>query len=399
MEPFNQRPRYRLSEQALSLFQSLSGPHQGPSLALSIARLSKLFTKERSGLSARYLDDPALAAGYAAYFLPVNFAKIQVLLDELPKDWADKPALSVLDMGAGPGTASLAVRDWLRTGNPSRPTSLHVTAIDQSQAALAELARLWTLYGRQMDSVKDQLHLSTEQLEQFRIEACSAVSGQAPFDLIIVANSLNELFHDSSDWLTKRAGFVAQLVSLLKPDGTLMIVEPALRSTARALHQVRDQLLEHGVCAVYSPCLHEGRCPALIKAEDWCHEERAWEPPAVIAALDKELHFIKDALKFSYLLLRTDGRTIVPRQPDLYRVVSERLVFKGEQRAWLCNERGRSEVGRLDRKATGTNADFDACHRGALVLIDGIVRKERNGKLSSLGRIEGSGVVKIVRKA
>lgn len=399
MEPFNQRPRYRLSEQALEFLRFLSASHHGTSLALSIARLSKLFTKERSGLSARYLDDPALAAGYAAYFLPVNFAKIQVLLDELPKDWADKPELSVLDVGAGQGTASLAVRDWLRTGDPSRTTPLHVTAIDQSPAALAELARLWTLYGRQMDRVKDQLRICTEQLEQFRIEACSAVADQAPFDLIIVANSLNELFHDSSDWLARRAGFIAQLVSVLKPDGTLMIVEPALRSTARALHQVRDRLLDQDVCAVYSPCLHEGPCPALIKAEDWCHEERAWEPPPWITALDKELHFIKDALKFSYLLLRTDGRTIVPRQPDLYRVVSERLVFKGEQRAWLCNERGRSEVGRLDRKATGSNAEFDACHRGALVLIDGIVRKERNGKLSDLGRIEGSSLVKIVRKA
>jgi hypothetical protein len=83
----------------------------------------------------------------------------------------------------------------------------------------------------------------------------------------------------------------------------------------------------------------------------------------------------------------------------VYRVVSERLVYKGEQRAWVCNERGRSEVGRLDRKVTPTNADFDACHRGALILIDGITRKERNGKLSDLGRIEQNGVVKIVREA
>jgi hypothetical protein len=178
-----------------------------------------------------------------------------------------------------------------------------------------------------------------------------------------------------------------------------MIIEPALRSTARSLHHVRDRLLEQRVCGLYSPCLHDRPCPALTKPEDWCHEERAWEPPSWITELDQELHFIKDALKFSYLLLRKDGRTIVPRQPDLYRVVSERLVFKGEQRAWLCNERGRSEVGRLNRKASDSNAGFEACHRGALVLIEGMTRKERNGKVSDLGRIEENGVVRIVREA
>lgn len=369
-------------------------------MAANIASLSRLFTRERSALGPRYLDDPALAAGYAAYFLPVNFAKVQLLLNELPKDWADKPQLSVLDVGAGPGTASVAVRDWLRADGRVRSTSLRVAAIDHSQAALADLERLWAAYGRQMDRADDRLVTSCEQIEELTgVRDRSAVTSQAPFDLIIVANALNELFPDSSDWLDRRARVVAHLISALKPDGTLMILEPALRSTARALHGVRDRLLEQGLCGLYSPCLHDQTCPALMKADDWCHEERAWQPPPWIAEFDRELHFIKDALKFSYLLLRKDGRTIVPRQPDLYRVVSERLVFKGEQRAWLCNERGRSEVGRLDRKASGSNADFEACHRGALVLIEGITRKERNGKVSDLGRVEENGVVRIVRGA
>ncbi len=369
-------------------------------MATNIATLSRLFTRDRSGLGLRYLDDPALAAGYAAYFLPVNFAKVQLLLNELPKDWADKPRLSVLDVGAGPGTASLAVRDWLRTRDRSRTTPLQVTAIDHSQAALAQMKRLWAAYGQQMDGVDDQLVTSNEQIEEVtRGKDRSAVTRRAPFDLIIVANALNELFPDLSDSVDRRTSLVASLLSVLKADGTLMIIEPALRSTARSLHHVRDRLLEQRVCGLYSPCLHDRPCPALTKPEDWCHAERAWEPPSWITELDQELHFIKDALKFSYLLLRKDGRTIVPRQPDLYRVVSERLVFKGEQRAWLCNERGRSEVGRLNRKASDSNAGFEACHRGALVLIEGMTRKERNGKVSDLGRIEENGVVRIVREA
>jgi len=399
MEPFNQ-PGSSLSASALSLFRSLPRSNQESSLVVNIATLSKLFTRGRSGLGLRYLDDPALAAGYAAYFLPVNFAKVQLLLNELPKDWADKPQLSVLDVGAGPGTASLAVRDWLRAGERSRATALQVTAIDHSQTALAHLERLWATYGDHMPRADDRLVTSCEHIEDWtRINARSLLTTHAPFDLIIVANALNELFAASSDWLDRRASLMAHLVSALKGDGTLMIVEPALRSTARHLYLVRDRLLEQGICGLYSPCLHERPCPALMKADDWCHEERPWQPPSWISELDQELHFIKDALKFSYVMLRKDGRTIVPRQPDLYRVVSERLVFKGEQRAWLCNERGRSEVGRLDRKASGSNADFDECHRGALVRIEGITRKERNGKVSELGRVEENGVVRIIRGA
>ena len=176
-----------------------------------------------------------------------------------------------------------------------------------------------------------------------------------------------------------------------------MIVEPALRQTARALHQMRNHLLKQDLCTVYSPCLHEGACPALDHPDDWCHEERPWQTPPAIAAIDRDVGFIKDALKFSYLLLRTDGRTIVTRSPQTFRVVSELRELKGEKRAWLCNETGRPEVGRLDRKASPQNAAVDSWHRGAIVQIERIVRKEREGKVSPVGRIESDAAVEIVR--
>ncbi|HEX2055512.1 MAG TPA: small ribosomal subunit Rsm22 family protein, partial [Nitrospiraceae bacterium] len=162
-------------------------------------------------------------------------------------------------------------------------------------------------------------------------------------------------------------------------------------------HQVRDRLIETTSCTVYSPCLHERSCPALAQQDDWCHEERLWNPPAWIQAIDKDVGFIKDALKFSYVLLRKDGRTVVERDPHLYRVVSELRVMKGDKRAWLCHEGGRPEVGRLDRAASPLNASVDDWHRGAIVRINEIVRKDRNGTLSSLGRIERDTAVQIIR--
>lgn len=220
---------------------------------------------------------------------------------------------------------------------------------------------------------------------------------QGPFDLVIIANCLNEIYADANDPPEIRAGLVTECLLRLAPHGTIMIVEPALRETSRALHQVRDRLLQEKRCGVYSPCLHEESCPALLKLDDWCHEERAWEPPASIQEIDQEVGFIKDALKFSYLLLRKDGRTIVDRRPDVYRVVSELRHLKGEKRAWLCNDQGRQEVGRQDRLVSPHNATFDQWHRGAIVQIEQIIHKERGGKVSALGRIEQDAEVGIVR--
>ena len=119
----------------------------------------------------------------------------------------------------------------------------------------------------------------------------------------------------------------------------------------------------------------------------------------IIQQIDHEVGFIKDALKFSYLLLRKDGKTIAERCPDVYRVVSELRKLKGEKRAWLCNEQGRQEVGRQDRLASPENEAFDQWHRGAIVEIEKIAHKERRGKVSALGRIEQDAVVELIRPA
>ncbi len=402
MEPFNRRPPYRLSDQAAALFEPLAQPAgDNTSLIDSIAALSMRFTRDRRGLCNRYLDEPALAAAYTAYFLPVNFSKVQLLLHELPTGWAKQDCLHVLDLGTGPGTAALAVRDWLAGQGDAQPTRLHVRAVDHSKAGLATAARLWDAYEQQSGSAgRGRLSTTNLELEALGPHAFpQVIAGESPYDLIILANSLNELFQSARAPLEKRVLLMERLLNVLKPDGTLMILEPALRSTARDLHHLRDRVLQQGSCSVYSPCLHEAACPALAKAGDWCHEERPWVPPSWIVDLDHELGFIKDALKFSYLLLRRDAQTIVPRSPDLYRMVSELRVMKGEKRAWLCNEAGRSEIGRLDRKRTGANADFDACHRGALVQIARIVKKDRMEAHSILGRIAEESPVRIVREA
>ena len=403
MQPFNEKKPSSLSPEILRALAKVSSERdlQGDSLAQAVVNLSRLFTTARATLPPRYLDDPAHASAYLAYFLPVNLSKVQALMDELPSPgWTETPdrPMAVLDLGCGQGTGSLALLDWLWHRSPERAGSVSVLAADTSPAPLQDSKRLWEAYCQEVGISSTGLRCVEGNLEHpLKGDLGKQIVRGGPYDLIIMANCLNELFPASVDPPAERAVVVAQLLPFLAPHGTIMIVEPALRQTARALHHVRNHLLKQGVCTVYSPCLHEGACPALDRPDDWCHEKRPWQTPPTVASIDRDVGFIKDALKFSYLLLRTDGRTIARRSPQTFRVVSELRKLKGEKRAWLCNETGRPEVGRLDRKASPQNAALDSWHRGAIVQIERIVRKERDGKVSPVGRIESDVAVEIVR--
>ena len=366
-------------------------------LCQSVTDLSRLFTKDRAERQRSYLDEASLRAGYLAYFLPVNLAKVQALLDELPALEPGERPVTVLDVGSGPGTATLGMLDWLQQQPGARPRAVDAVVLDQSAHALREAEQFWMVYTRAAGIADATLAPLRADVAKGRWLDELRERRSGGFDIIIAANVLSEVGNGMKDAIERRTALAEGLLNVLAPQGSLILMEPALRETSRSLHQVRDRLLEVGACTVYSPCLHDRPCPALIKEGDWCHEERGWTPPPIVSAIDQAVGFIKDALKFSYVILRKDGRTIVPRRPDLFRVVSELREMKGEKRAWLCNESGRPEVGRQDRLRSEANAAVDEWHRGAIVRISEIVRKTKDGQQSTLGRIGKESSVEMIR--
>jgi ribosomal protein RSM22 (predicted rRNA methylase) len=365
-------------------------------LSHGVAELSRLFTRSRHELEPQYLTDERLRLAYLSYFLPVNAAKVQTILEELPESdvqvesiQAHRP-VRVLDVGSGPGTASLAVLDWMQ--RPSRrQRRLEVTAVDSVRAALDEAQNLWNGYCRLSAPDHARLHCVHSNLE--RNAWVKFIDHANPYHVIIIANTLNELYRTSHDPVQRQVQLIQMLLERLDYNGALIIIEPALRQTTRNLHRVRDQLLALQACTVYSPCLHEQSCPALVKEDDWCHEERPWVPTPWISVIDKEVGFIKDALKFSYVVFRKDGACIVPRNQEVFRLVSELRALKGDTRAWLCNETGRTEVGRLDRDEAESNASVSDWHRGAIVRISGIEKKNPR----SIGRVKTTTSVTMIR--
>ena len=370
-------------------------------LADGVAALSQGFTKARRLCGQRYLDQPNLLPAYLRYYLPVNLAKVQSLLDELPDDaltGQEAAPLRLLDVGAGPGTASLALLDWL-VERRAEGVEVSAEAWDHSPAALATARMIWDLSVQRQHVRSARFATHTMNLERTGdLRAfCSEATGR--FHLVCLANSLNELFSTARNPVERRCHLILSLLDVLRRDGSLIIVEPALRDQTRDLHRLRDLLLKTGACTIYSHCLHEDPCPALHHPEDWCHEERLWSPPVEISRLDRQVGFIKDSLKFSYLILRKDGRTVASRGRNLLRIVSERREFKGEMRVWTCGEAGRLEVGRLDRERSENNAAFDQAERGAIlrwIPSDDDALKTKSGRVT---RVRISDLVQIERPA
>jgi ribosomal protein RSM22 (predicted rRNA methylase) len=347
-------------------------PSRAASLAEDVARLSRFLTKDRNSLPAAYLRDPGLRKAYLAYFLPPNLAKMAIPLHELdlhPGKLFAKTRLQVLDLGSGPGTAVLGVRQYFAMSR--RPIGLDFTAVDQVAENLREAEVLFREEGA---GASPSATLTTVRSN---IEALAEHAG-GPFDIIVLSNVLNELYLRDQDRVARRIALVSRIVErLLAPEGSCIIVEPALRETSRELLMVRDGLVDGGI-AVYSPCLVQGSCPALENPKDWCHEDRPWEAPETIKEIDSRVGLRKDSLKFSYLVLRKDGRTLADACTEhSYRVVSEPLISKGKRELFLCGREGRRIAARLDKDAVPGNKAFDSLLRGDVVNFSGLVIEEK----------------------
>ena len=290
-------------------------------------------------------------------------------------------SLRVLDVGAGLGATTWGVARALEAARVA--AELDVTWVDADTQAL-ELAGAIALARQSLGRAS------------LRVRAIPRVAGRfddlGRFDLVLAGQLLSELDVGSPDEV--RAARHAELLGdwlerRLEPQGTLVVVEPALRDRTRHLHRVRD-LLAAGGATVFAPCLHAAPCPALARDTDWCHEDLDVDLPAWLAPVARAAGLRREGLTFSYLVLRKDGLRLldaVDRPPGAarLRVVSGPIVTKGKREAYLCGElahggsieAGRARVMRLDRHACAANEAWARFGRGDVVTIDPAPELER----------------------
>ena len=265
-------------------------------------QLLQPYVTELTTLSEQYVSGdkfaPSIselaAAGYALYYAPINYAKMESLLQAI-KGRLNKCPLRILDFGCGPATAGAVALDTL-----SNIAELHLVERSKQMLTLAS-----NIIGSKLKTpvrVTKDANLSADHTE---------------LDLIICANVLNELSPQQRETL------LTELVARLNEDGVLLILEPALKQDTRDLMNTRDQLLkDHPDLSAIYPCTHSHPCPMLAESkEDWCHRSLTWQRPGIVEQFDQLTGFNKHRIKFTALALQKHARS-QPTLPGHYRILT-----------------------------------------------------------------------------
>jgi len=281
-------------------------------IAVRAAQISKTY---RNSGNSRVIASHADALAYALVRMPATYAAVSAGLGallELNPDFAPK---NLLDVGAGPGTASWAAAETF--------SSLQNFTLLDINAALQTLA---------LDLARDHTRLGamTCRRDPHALDEVDAA------DLVIASYLIGELSDSERRMLAERLW--------AKTRDTLVVVEPGTPAGYERIIALRAQLIAAGA-HVAAPCPHDGQCP--LQAPDWCHfAQRLPRLRAHIQIKGAELPFEDE--KFSYVVLTRN-----PVARAFSRVLAPPIVSKVEVSAKLCTADGVSfaKVPRRDKAA------------------------------------------------
>ena len=200
-------------------------------------RLSERYRAEtRDG--RLHLDDERAARAYLAARLPATFAAVASAFDALAVALPDFRPRTLLDVGAGPGTAAWAAAQcWPDLQNVHlMEASPAIRAVGERLAQALPIASVWQ---------------ATDVRRMPQVE---------PRDLVVLAYVLDELAPREGDALVDRLW--------RSTAGALVVVEPGTPAGWSRILAVRDQLMAAGA-HIIAPCPHAAACPLI--APDWCH--------------------------------------------------------------------------------------------------------------------------------
>jgi ribosomal protein RSM22 (predicted rRNA methylase) len=265
------------------------------------ARISKTY---RCGGSSIAIRNEADALAYALARMPATYAAVSASLNALGEIRPDFAPQSLLDVGAGPGTAAWAAAEtW---------PSLTRFELFDANTALRELA---------LELARDSTHL--REMNYRLGEARTTLGNAGAADLLIASYAIGEMGE-----VEQRA-----LADLMwsKTRDTLLVVEPGTPTGYARIIALRAQLIASGA-HVAAPCPHDEKCP--LQKPDWCHfTQRLPRSQAHKQIKGAELPFEDE--KFSYVAL---CRAPLASRPA--RVLAQPAVSKVEVTAKLCTPDG-----------------------------------------------------------
>jgi ribosomal protein RSM22 (predicted rRNA methylase) len=255
--------------------------------------------------------------------MPATYAAVTASLNALCEIRPDFAPKNLLDVGAGPGTATWAAAEAF--------SSLQDFTLLDANRALRALAL-------DLGGGSVRLRAMTYEHGEARAELAKADAA----DLVVASYMIGEIGDAERKTLAE--------LMWTKTRDTLLIVEPGTPAGYARILALRAQLIGSGA-HVAAPCPHDRECP--LTAPDWCHfTQRLPRSRAHKQIKGAELPFEDE--KFAYVALT---RAPAARRPA--RVLAQPVVTKVEVSAKLCTSDGLA-ITKVPRRA---KADYARARR------------------------------------
>lgn len=276
-----------------------------------IAQHSPHLRKAREALTLGYkqgrsspFSDEAMLLAYLGARMAATYAAVHKVLEHLP------PFEHLLDLGAGPGTASWAATTLF-------PDLKKITLVEKSKEAIA----LGQTLAKHSPSPALQ---NGEWIQQ-------SITDPIPnADVAILSYVLNEVDDP-----------ISVIDPIWKAVSTLVIIEPGTPKGFSLIRKIRQHLINlqgH----IIAPCPHAFACP--IQGSDWCHFAARVERTRLHRLL-KEGSLGYEDEKFSYVVFSKN-----PAPHFSARIIRQPLKQSGFVRLFVCAESGKLEERTVTKK-------------------------------------------------
>jgi ribosomal protein RSM22 (predicted rRNA methylase) len=212
-------------------------------IARSVGELSARYREAEPERSEPFVRSKQDAAAYAAYRMPATFAAVHATLTALQASAPDFRPSSLLDAGAGPGTAAWAAAQvW--------PELDHATLLERDESMIALGQRL----------ARHATSRAVRDATWRHVDIVGGEWGAETSSLVVAAYVLGEVPPAESDDLVARLWTHAA--------DAVVIVEPGTPRGFATIRRARSALIAHGA-TIAAPCPHDMACP--MPEGDWCH--------------------------------------------------------------------------------------------------------------------------------
>ena len=305
-----------------NLREAISKELSGVSLhALSDAR-DELTQAYRSGVAGK--RDPAMRSvshrhAYITARMPATYAAVSRVLEEIPLQMPEVKIHSLLDLGAGPGTASWAAISEL-------PDLQSITLIERDSDLIS--------LGKRLAASSENTVLSSASWEPRDLGQDQPF---VPHDLVILSYVIGELPQEKQRALLSLAWKAA--------GKALVIIEPGTPVGYRNILGARSFIIETDGHLI-APCPHQLKCP-IEGTKTWCHFSQRVERSSEHRKSKGGILGYEDE-KFSYVI----GSKIEGKHYPA-RVVGHPLKRSGHVCLSLCTSQGiiNETVSRKDGEA------------------------------------------------